>query len=62
MPVTVGGRTLDAEVTLTDRDEMGFRMLVGREVLARGFLVDSSRSYAGGVPPRAVRRRNWGKR
>lgn len=62
MPVTVGGRTLDSEVTLTDRDEMGFRMLVGREVLARGFLVDSSRSYAGGVPPRAVRRRNWGKR
>lgn len=62
LPVTVGGRTLDAEVTLTDRDEMGFRMLIGREVLARGFLVDSARSYLGGTPPRAIRRRNWGKR
>lgn len=61
LPLTVAGRTLDAEVTLTDRDEMGFRMLIGREVLARGFLVDCARSYAGGTPPRAVRRRNWGK-
>ena len=34
----------------------------GREVLARGFLVDSARSYLGGTPPRAIRRRNWGKR
>ncbi|XNZ00047.1 ATP-dependent zinc protease [Micrococcus luteus] len=62
LPLTVAGRTLDAEVTLTDRDEMGFRMLVGREVLSRGFLVDCARSYAGGIPPRAIRRRNWGKR
>lgn len=62
LPLTVAGRTLDAEVTLTDRDEMGFRMLIGREVLSRGFLVDSARSYAGGTPPREIRRRNWGKR
>jgi hypothetical protein len=40
---------------------MGFRMLIGREALERGFLVDSSRSYAGGRPRRAVRRRNWGR-
>ncbi len=54
-------RPVDAEVTLTDRDEMGFRMLVGREALVQGFLVDPSASYAGGRPERAVRRRNWGK-
>src|SRR6478735_9045778 len=31
------------------------------EVLERGFLVDSSLSYAGGRPRRAVRRKNWGR-
>ena len=47
-----------AEVTPTRRDAMGFRMLVGRELLKRGFLVDSSASYLGGKPPRDVRRAN----
>jgi hypothetical protein len=55
------GRTVTAEVSLTDRDEMGFRMLVGREALRQGFLVDSGRSYLGGRPPLAVRRRNRGR-
>ncbi|KRB76272.1 hypothetical protein ASE01_14815 [Nocardioides sp. Root190] len=54
------GQTVTTEVTLTRRDEMGFRMLVGREALRRGFLVDSGRSYLGGRPPRKVRRRNRG--
>jgi hypothetical protein len=39
---------------------MGFRMLVGREALRQGFLVDARRSYVGGRPRRAVRRRNRG--
>ena len=59
--LVLGHRSVDAEVTLTDRDEMGFRMLVGREALVRGFLVDPAASYAGGRPERAVRRRNWGR-
>ena len=61
MDVTLAGRTITTEMTLSNRDEMGFRMLVGREALERGFLVDSSLSYAGGRPKRAVRRRNWGR-
>lgn len=61
LPVVLGGREVPVEVTLTDRDEMGFRMLIGREALVQGFLVDPSLSYAGGRPERAVRRRNWGK-
>ena len=61
LEVTLVGRTVATEVTLSNRDEMGFRMLVGREALARGFLVDSSVSYVGGRPRRAVRRRNWGR-
>lgn len=61
LPLVLGGREVDAEVTLADRDEMGFRMLVGREALVQGYLVDPARSYVGGRPERAVRRRNWGR-
>lgn len=38
------------ELTLTNRDEMGFRMLIGREALKRQFIVDSSLSYGLGEP------------
>ena len=47
-------------MTLTNRDQMGFRMLIGREALRQGYLIDSRRSYLGGRPKRAVRRRNRG--
>jgi hypothetical protein len=61
MDVELVGRKVTAEVTLSRRDEMGFRMLVGREVLRQGFVVDSGRSYVGGRPALAVRRRNRGR-
>jgi len=51
-------RVVPAEVTLTRRDAMGFRMLVGREVLRQGYVVDAATSYRGGRPARAVRRSN----
>ena len=47
-----------APFTLTNRDEMGFRMLVGREALRGSILVDPGRSYIGPRPSRATRRRN----
>ncbi|UDY24629.1 ATP-dependent zinc protease [Nocardioides sp. Kera G14] len=60
--VTLDVRLLDevvpAEVTLTRRDSMGYRMLVGRELLSKGFLVDSSASYLGGKPKRRIRDRH----
>jgi hypothetical protein len=52
---------LDVEMTLSRRDEMGFRMLLGRSALEQGFLVDSSASYVGGRPPVRIRRRNRGR-
>ncbi|WP_308281097.1 ATP-dependent zinc protease [Pimelobacter sp. 30-1] len=55
------GHTITTEMTLTRRDAMGFRMLVGREALRQGFLVDARRSYLGGRPPRKVRRKNRGR-
>lgn len=41
-------RNWPIEVTLTNRDAMGFRMLLGRQAIRRRFLVDASRSYLGG--------------
>ncbi len=61
MDLVLLGRTVAAEMTLARRDEMGFRMLVGREALRQGFAVDPGRSYLGGRPPLAMRRRNRGK-
>ncbi|MGO3147424.1 MAG: ATP-dependent zinc protease family protein [Leucobacter sp.] len=60
MQLELVGREITVEVTLTDRDEMVFRMLIGREALQQGYVVDSGRSYAGTKPPREIRRRNQG--
>jgi len=40
----------EAELNLTRRDEMGFRMLLGRQAVRRRFLVDPGRSFLGTVP------------
>jgi len=40
------------ELTLASRDEMGFRMLLGREAFRGRFLVDAGKSYYGGKPKR----------
>uniref|UniRef100_A0A942YDG4 ATP-dependent zinc protease n=1 Tax=Neobacillus citreus TaxID=2833578 RepID=A0A942YDG4_9BACI len=60
-PLTFAGRTVDAEVTLSNRDQMGFRMLIGREALRQGFLVDPARSFMAGRAPKEIRRRNRGR-
>jgi hypothetical protein len=59
--IELAGRTVLAETTLSNRDQMGFRMLVGREALRQGFLVDPARSFMAGRAPREIRRRNRGR-
>jgi hypothetical protein len=44
----VHGHELDIELSLTSRDEMGFRMLLGRAAVRRRFVVDPGRSFLGG--------------
>ncbi len=39
-----------AEINLTSRDEMGFRMLLGRRTVQNRFVIDPGSSYLGGRP------------
>lgn len=43
--ITVGTATWPIEVTLTNRDSMGFRMLLGREAMSGRILVDPEEKY-----------------
>ena len=50
--LVVAGEELEALVNLTTRDEMTFRMLLGRRTVRSRFVVDPGRSYIGGRPSR----------
>ena len=43
--VAIGGRRWPIEVTLTNRETMSYRMLLGRQAIADGVLVDPSSSF-----------------
>jgi hypothetical protein len=49
--VRLGKHQFRAELTLTSRDNMKFRMLLGRKALEERFLVDSQGSYLQSVRP-----------
>ena len=49
------GIAWSVELTLANRDEMGFRMLLGREAFRRRFLIDAGKSYYGGKPNRKTK-------
>jgi hypothetical protein len=51
--LVVAGKELEALVNLTTRDEMTFRMLLGRRTIRRSFVVDPGRSYLGDRPGRS---------
>ena len=43
--ITIGGDTIQAEVTLTDRDSMLFRVLLGRTALRANYVIHPGKSY-----------------
>lgn len=44
-PITLGDETWDIELTLTNRDTMGYRMLLGREAMQERVLIDPDSSF-----------------
>jgi len=52
------GKSMVVELTLTRRDEMGFRMLLGRQAIRGRFLVDAGRSFLNGRRLKGKRRPN----
>lgn len=52
------GRRWTIELTLASRDQMGFRMLLGRAAIRERFVVDPGRSFLGGKLTAERRSRN----
>lgn len=48
----LGPLTWQAQITLANRATMAFPVLIGRRALKRGFLVDSSKRWMLGKPPK----------
>lgn len=46
--LVLAGRSWPIELTLTRRDQMGFRMLLGRRALRRRFVIDPGVSFVAG--------------
>lgn len=44
-PITIAGQTWAIEITLTERENMLFRMLLGRSALRKRFVVNPARSF-----------------
>jgi hypothetical protein len=49
--LSLGGEIWHIEITLTRRDVMGFRMLLGRQAIRGRFVVDPARSFLLGPGP-----------
>jgi hypothetical protein len=44
-PVTIAGQTWSIEITLTEREGMLFRMLLGRSALRKRFIINPAKSF-----------------
>lgn len=52
--LAIAGRQLPIEISLTNRDTMGFRMLIGRSAMKGRLMVDPGSSFCAGEPRAAV--------
>jgi hypothetical protein len=52
--VTLNHQSWPIELTLTNRDSMGFRMLLGREAVRGRFLVDAEQSFLQSATPHST--------
>lgn len=53
--IELGGETWATEITLVNRDPMGFRMLLGRRSLKGRFLIHPTRSFVRTQPPQETK-------
>lgn len=54
--LALAGQRWPVEVTLTDRDTMAFRLLIGRSAMGGRLVVDPGAAFLTGRPPRARRK------
>ena len=54
----LGQKLITAEMTLTNRDTMLFRLLIGRTSLNNHFIINPSASYLQGIPANQLRQEN----
>lgn len=54
-PIEIGDTVLDAEITLTQRADMGAAMLIGRSSIKGTFLVDPSRTFLKSKRPKKTK-------
>jgi ribosomal protein S6--L-glutamate ligase len=59
-PITLGDETWNIEVTLTNRDSMGYRMLLGREAMTNRVLIDPDSSFCLGTVTTDEVRKHYG--
>lgn len=50
--ITIAGQTWSIEITLTERENMLFRMLLGRSALRKRFIINPARSFVTTKAPR----------
>jgi hypothetical protein len=60
--VRIGDDVWPIEITLTNRDSMGFRMLLGRHAVRGRYLINPARSFLLGTAPAKRRARKAGRR
>lgn len=60
--VELMGERWSIEITLASRDEMGFRMLLGRQAIRGRFVVNPGRSFFGGRPAKKKKKKKQPKK